>query len=170
MQNIFAPWRIEYILNPKPEKCIFCPEGNGESDDERLILYRGVRSMVIMNRYPYNNGHLMVCPWRHISDLSDLNKKEADDIFYLINFSIAALKDVMNPGGFNIGLNIGSAAGAGIKEHLHYHIVPRWDGDTNFMAVSTEVRVIPEHLKSTFLKLKPYFKDVKLGGDLNETD
>ncbi len=121
--------------------CIFCPEHHGQSDEQRLILYRGDLVMVMMNRFPYNNGHLLVSPWRHISSLDELTADEERDLMGWIKRSTLALKKVMRPDGFNIGLNIGREAGAGYEEHLHFHIVPRWRGDTNFMAVLAESAV-----------------------------
>ncbi len=163
MKNLWAPWRIEYILGEKKEPyCIFCPEGHGKSDEERLILERGSKAMVIMNKFPYNPGHLMVAPWRHVSTLEDLNDEEMLEIMKYIKKSIKILRKVMNPHGFNVGLNIGAVAGAGIEEHLHFHIVPRWQGDSNFIAVMDEVRVISEHLKKTYQKLLPHFKEEKI--------
>jgi len=157
MENLWAPWRIEYILGKREPYCIFCPEGDGLPDEERLILHRGRLSMVMMNKYPYNNGHLLVAPWRHISTLNDLTSEEMLDIMQLVNKCTLILKRVMHPDGFNIGLNLGAAAGAGVEDHLHFHVVPRWQGDTNFLMVFAEVRSIPEHLKQTYAKLLPHF-------------
>ncbi|HDL90053.1 MAG TPA: HIT domain-containing protein [Thermodesulforhabdus norvegica] len=163
MKNLWAPWRIDYILGEREPYCIFCPEGSGLSDEERLILYRGKRIMVVMNKYPYNNGHLLVAPWRHVSDLVDLDEEEIRDLMVCIQHCIRILRKVMSPHGFNVGLNLGAVAGAGIEEHIHFHVVPRWDGDTNFMATIAEIRCIPEHLRKTYEKLKPYFqKEVHL--------
>ncbi|SFM59470.1 HIT family protein [Thermodesulforhabdus norvegica] len=163
MKNLWAPWRIDYILGKREPYCIFCPEGGGLSDEERLILYRGKRIMVVMNKYPYNNGHLLIAPWRHVSDITELSRDELLDINLCIQHSVSILRKVMKPTGFNIGLNLGESAGAGIKEHIHFHVVPRWDGDTNFMAALADIRCIPEHLRSTYEKLRPYFqKEVSL--------
>lgn len=158
MDNLWAPWRIDYILGKREPYCIFCPEGGGQSDEERLILYRGQRIMVVMNKYPYNNGHILIAPWRHVSDIVDLTPDELMDISLCIQHCVHIIRRVMKPTGFNIGLNLGESAGAGIKEHLHFHVVPRWDGDTNFMAVLADIRCIPEHLRSTYEKLRPYFQ------------
>lgn len=163
MKNLWAPWRIDYILGKREPYCIFCPEGGGLSDEERLILYRGERIMVVMNKYPYNNGHLLIAPWRHVSDITDLTREELLDIALCLQHCVTILRRVMKPTGFNIGLNLGESAGAGIKEHIHFHVVPRWDGDTNFMAALADIRCIPEHLRSTYEKLRPYFqKEVAL--------
>ncbi len=157
MQNLWAPWRIDYILGKREPYCIFCPEGDGLSDEERLILYRGHSSMVMMNKYPYNNGHLLVAPWRHVSTPVELTEEELLDLMTWVNRSIEVLKEVMRPNGFNVGLNLGTAAGAGVEDHMHFHVVPRWHGDTNFLMVFGEVRSIPEHLRQTYAKLLPHF-------------
>ena len=156
---------MDYILGDRPYGCIFCPEGNGESDEQRLLLYRGDRSMVIMNRFPYNNGHLLVAPWKHTSSLDDLEDEELFDLVRTVRWSVAVLRQTMSPDGFNVGLNLGAVAGAGVEAHVHFHIVPRWNGDTSFMTVLAEVRVVPEHLQRIYEKLLPYFEKEKL----NET-
>lgn len=157
MENLWAPWRIEYILGKREPYCIFCPEGDGLSDEERLILHRGRLCMVMMNKYPYNNGHLLVAPWRHVSRLDDLTREEMLQMMQWVRTCTLILERVMHPDGFNIGLNLGSAAGAGVEDHLHYHVVPRWQGDTNFLMVLSDVRSIPEHLKQTYAKLSQHF-------------
>ncbi len=154
---LWAPWRIEYIENNDKEKekgCIFCEKPKQDKDRENLILLRGNYSFIIMNRYPYNSGHLMIVPYEHKNDFEMLNNDEIIDINNLMKISIKVLKDVMKPDAFNIGINIGKTAGAGIDEHLHYHIVPRWNGDTNFMPVIFDTRVVPEALFRTYDKLK----------------
>ena len=165
MQNLWAPWRMDYILGDRPKGCIFCPEGNGESDEERLLLYRGDRSMVVMNRFPYNNGHLLVAPWKHTSSLDGLKDEELFDLVRTVRWSTAVLRETMSPDAFNLGLNLGTVAGAGVEAHVHFHIVPRWNGDTSFMTVLAEVRVVPEHLQQTYERLLPYFQKE----ELNET-
>ncbi len=159
MKTVWAPWRIEYILENKKEGCIFC---NALSKNDDLTLFKGKLSMVVMNKFPYINGHLLVAPVRHLSSLDGLNKREKTDLLDLVDKSIGILKLTMKPDGFNVGLNLGKVAGAGIEEHLHFHIVPRWFGDTNALAVFADVRVIPEHLKATYTNLKPHFKNLKL--------
>ena len=158
MENLWAPWRMEYILGKREPYCIFCPEGNGHTDEERLILHRGRRIMVMMNKFPYNNGHLLVAPWRHVAHLEELVGEEMTQIMQWLTITTQVLKKIMHPDGFNVGLNLGSAAGAGVEGHLHFHVVPRWQGDTNFLTVFADVRSIPEHLKRTYEKLLPYFK------------
>jgi ATP adenylyltransferase len=158
VRNLWAPWRIEYILGKKPPGCIFCPDNQGRSDEQLLILYRGDPVMVMMNRFPYNNGHLLVFPRRHIASLDELTAGEDRDLMDWIKRSTRALQKMMHPDGFNIGLNLGREAGAGYEEHLHFHIVPRWRGDTNFMAAVAEIRSIPEHIQQSYSKLLPYFR------------
>ncbi|UCF93985.1 MAG: HIT domain-containing protein [Desulfobacterales bacterium] len=161
MKTMWAPWRIEYILADKEEECIFC-EALSRQDD--LTLFKGRLTMVVMNKFPYINGHLLVAPIRHLSSLDQLHKNEMGALLATVGQAVGILKKVMKPDGFNVGLNLGKVAGAGFEEHLHFHIVPRWLGDTNALTVFAEVRVIPEHLKTTFSKLKPHFE--KLGAKL----
>ena len=154
MKTMWAPWRIEYIVSDKEEGCIFC---NALSNKEDLTLFKGRLTMVLMNKFPYINGHLLVAPRRHISALDQLSKEEMGDLLMTVEQSTGILKNVMKPDGFNIGLNLGKVAGAGVEEHLHFHIVPRWFGDTNAFTVFADVRVIPEHLQATYNNLKLYF-------------
>lgn len=157
MKHLMAPWRIEYILGPKPDECVFClPEGTAE-DEERLVLYRGQHCFVIMNKFPYNNGHIMVCPYRHVMNLEDLDPGESAEMMALLKDCAPILKEHFHCEGLNIGLNQGQAAGAGIREHLHFHLVPRWNGDSSFIAVMDDTRVLPQYLEQTFKALKPYF-------------
>ncbi|HPA14449.1 MAG TPA: HIT domain-containing protein [Desulfobacterales bacterium] len=161
MKTLWAPWRIEYVTSDKKEGCIFC---NAISEHDDLTLYKGETTMVVMNKFPYINGHLLVAPIRHISSLSQLDKEEMGELLFIVEQSIKILKQVMKPEGFNVGINLGKVAGAGVEEHLHFHVVPRWIGDTNAFTVFAEVRVIPEHLKATFDKLKPYFINLNATG------
>ena len=154
METMWAPWRMEYILAEKEDRCIFC-DALSHTDD--LTLYKGPDTMVMMNKFPYINGHLLVAPVRHLSGLRELSKKEMGEMLATVDRSVDILKKVMNPDGFNVGLNLGKVAGAGVEEHLHFHIVPRWFGDTNALTVFADVRVIPEHLKATYDNLKPHF-------------
>jgi len=153
MDVIWAPWRIEYIKREKEKECIFCRGAREERDRENLILLRGTTSFIIMNRYPYSNGHLMIVPYRHVKELGELLCVENLELMNLITKSIEILRADLTPDGFNIGVNLGRAAGAGIDDHLHFHIVPRWSGDTNFMPVIADVKVIPEYLDETYRKL-----------------
>lgn len=149
---------MEYILGAKPDECVLClPSDDLSQDEARLVLHRGRTAFVIMNRFPYNNGHLMIAPLRHVMDLPLLTSEEAEEIMRLLQECTAILREHFQPQGINIGLNLGEAAGAGIRDHLHFHLVPRWNGDSSFMAVMSETRVIPEHLASTYVKLKPRF-------------
>mgnify|MGYP001041997022 CR=1 FL=1 len=154
MKTMWAPWRIEYILSEKEDGGGFC---RSLSDPEGLLLYRGRRTLVVMNKFPYINGHLLVAPLRHVASLAELEQEEMGLLLSTVEQSVAVLKRVMRPEGFNVGLNLGRVAGAGIEEHLHFHIVPRWLGDTNALAVFADVRVIPQHLKETCDLLKPHF-------------
>jgi ATP adenylyltransferase len=158
MKNLWAPWRMEYILSDqKGGSCIFCPGSERGEDEERLILYVGSLTAVMMNRFPYNNGHLLVAPIQHVPGLDKLSDKESLDLLLMVRKSIDILKNILNPEGFNVGLNLGGVAGAGMEEHMHFHIVPRWNGDTNYMTVFGEVRVIPEHIKETYKRLRDAF-------------
>ena len=157
MDILWAPWRMDYILGPKPECCVFCLPEHREQDEERLVLYRGRHVFVIMNKFPYNSGHLMVTPLRHVMDFCDLTVDEHTELFSMSQKTVTILRELSEPEGFNLGFNLGGAAGAGIKEHVHFHIVPRWNGDSSFMAVLGEVRTVPEHLHVTYARLKPYF-------------
>ncbi len=146
MKEIWAPWRIEYIKKAKERGCFLCKSVKSRRDRVNHVLKRGTTCVVVMNRYPYNAGHLMVAPRRHVADLHQLTAAEKMEIMQLLMQSCDALKKVCRPQGFNIGINIGAAAGAGLKDHLHLHIVPRWRGDTNFMPVVSDTRVVPQAL------------------------
>jgi ATP adenylyltransferase len=159
MKTMWAPWRMEYILSDKDEGCIFC-KALSEQDD--LTLYKGRTTMVVMNKFPYINGHLLVAPTQHLSTLHQLKRKDMGLLLQTVEKSIGILQRAMNPDGFNVGLNLGKVAGAGVEEHLHFHIVPRWFGDTNALTVFADVRVIPEHLLATFDNLKPYFEKIDI--------
>lgn len=155
---------MDYILGPKPDCCVLClPPDDCSQDEERLVLYRGKTAFVIMNKYPYNNGHIMVAPLRHVMDITLLTPEESVEIMDLLQKSTAILREHFHPQGINVGLNLGEAAGAGIRDHMHFHLVPRWNGDSSFMAVMTETRIIPEHLASTYGKLKPLFARLSTG-------
>lgn len=159
MEHIFAPWRMQYILSnsdgseSKGSGCIFCDFPKENNDEQRLIIHRGKLCFVIMNAFPYNPGHLMVVPYRHTADFLSLTADETSEMMSLCQTSHSVLTNLMKPHGFNIGMKIGKTAGAGIDQHLHMHIVPRWDGDTNFMPVLGEVRVVSEALSSTWKRI-----------------
>lgn len=159
MKVLWAPWRIEYILGEKEKECIFCTKPKEHRDRENLILYRGKLAFIIMNKYPYTSGHLMVVPYRHVHTLEELNTEELTECMTLTVKSLKCLRKIMHPNGFNVGLNIGVVASASIDEHLHWHIVPRWAGDVGFMTILDDIRVIPEHILATYDKLHPCFKE-----------
>ena len=157
MDHLWAPWRMEYIKIAKEEGCILCQKPQENSDVANYILHRGKKNFVIMNRYPYNSGHLMVAPNRHIANLEELTGEELCEHYELVQRSITALKQVYKPEGFNIGMNLGRIAGAGVDKHIHTHIVPRWAGDTNFMPVIADANVVNEALEETYKKLAEKF-------------
>ncbi len=152
---------MDYILGHKPDTCVFClpPEEAGE-DAARLVLKRGRHAFVVMNKYPYNNGHLLVVPYRHTCDFASLPPDAGLECMELMQRCVAALKTFASPDGVNIGMNLGHAAGAGVGEHLHWHIVPRWNGDSSFIAVTAETRVIPQYLTKTYAALLPIFQNI----------
>ena len=158
MDRLWAPWRLSYVTAaPAPAtECIFCDAYNGHKAE--LLLFRGRHCFVILNLYPYNNGHLMVVPNRHLCALETLNPDEQAEMMTLARVSEMALNEAYHPHGLNVGINLGKAAGAGIENHLHMHIVPRWSGDTNFMTAVGETRVLPEDLPATVRRLKPIFE------------
>ncbi len=159
MTRLWAPWRMDYIKDPKSRECIFCFKYNSNLEKENLVLFRGQFSFLLLNLYPYSNGHLMVAPYDHTSDMGKIDKETASEIMLISNFSMGVLKNELKAEGFNFGANLGKVAGAGIEEHIHYHIVPRWAGDTNFMPVLGHTKVIMEGLLETWKNLKPYFND-----------
>ena len=163
MKQLWAPWRIEYILSPKPDACVLCLPAGSDEDEQRLVLFRGQHTFVIMNKFPYTSGHLMVTPYRHIMDMQELTEGESSELMRLLRQCSRIVQECFHCQGQNLGLNIGEAAGAGIREHLHFHIVPRWNGDSSFMAVMDEVRVMPEHLRAAYDRLKPHFDALRQG-------
>lgn len=155
---LWAPWRIQYIKNPKPPGCIFCKAiSELGKEREHHVLMRNAHVFIIMNRYPYSNGHLMAAPLRHVSDLTTLAPDEMCALIYAVRSSTEILRKAMRAEGFNVGINIGRVAGAGVEEHLHVHIVPRWNGDVNFMPVVANVHILPALLDQTYDRLKPFF-------------
>ncbi len=158
---LWAPWRMDYISNPKKEKDVFIKKSKSSDDRKNLVLHRHLNSFVIMNLYPYNNGHLMVVPYKKEDDMTKLNSEILNEIMYLSQESMKILKAQLNCHGFNFGLNMGTAAGAGIDDHLHFHIVPRWSGDSNFMPVVGHTKIIMENLFDTYDKLKPSYDLLK---------
>lgn len=158
MDCIISPGRMEYLKGKKPDGCVFCKDS---IRNEGLVLHEGTSCYIIMNKYPYAAGHLLVVPFRHISDISEANAEEKAEIMSLMELSIRILKKAMTPQGFNVGMNLGKAAGAGVDSHIHLHIVPRWIGDTNYATVVGDTRFIPEGIKETYAALKPYFKNIE---------
>jgi ATP adenylyltransferase len=152
METLWAPWRMGYVTGekeaPGPTGCIFCDKPMAGDDAKQLIVARGRSCFVILNLYPYNNGHLMVVPYRHVSQLGELKPDEAAELMQIAQCAEGVLRETMNAQGFNIGMNVGSVAGAGIASHLHLHIVPRWAGDTNFMPVVADAKVMPQSLSA----------------------
>lgn len=159
METLWSPWRMKYVTdNEKPNECIFCSYPKQSDCVENLIVHREPNTYVILNRYPYTNGHLMVVPFLHVSTIEELTPAVRAELMELINASLGVLRKIYQPKGFNVGINMGSAAGAGIADHAHVHIVPRWEGDTNFMSTTGETRVIPEELKVTFQRISDAWK------------
>ncbi len=152
---------MEYILSEKEKECLFCVKPKESADRENLILYRAEHAYAMMNKYPYNNGHILIVPYLHTPELDGLNNDSLLALIKLTQYSIDCIKRAFNPEGFNVGINLGEVAGAGIEEHLHIHIVPRWAGDTSFMTVLGEVRVIPEHILDTYDRLYQIFNPKK---------
>ena len=163
MKQIWAPWRIEYILSEKDDSCFICKACEEGPSEENLLLYKGKTCLIIMNRYPYNPGHLMVAPLRHVGNITELTPEENCEMMELASICVKALTKVMSPDGFNLGINLGRVAGAGLETHVHLHVVPRWNGDTNFMPVLADIKVIPEHIRETYNKLKDALNEM-IGG------
>jgi ATP adenylyltransferase len=157
MKRIWAPWRIQYIRAPEQKGCIFCDKPGQNKDEENLILFRGKYNFVIMNIYPYNPGHLMVVPYHHLGKLEDMNAPERNDHYEIVSRAVGILRESTGTDNFNLGMNLGKVAGAGIADHVHTHIVPRWNGDNNFMPVIGETRVISESMTDIYRKLKAKF-------------
>ncbi|MDA8123972.1 MAG: HIT domain-containing protein [Deltaproteobacteria bacterium] len=158
MDTIFAPWRSDYIRSEKVAGCVLCRDSQRT---EELVVSEGARCFVMMNLYPYTSGHLMIVPHRHLGSVTELAPEERSEIFQLLDLSVRVLTESMHPEGFNIGMNLGKTAGAGIADHLHLHVVPRWGGDTNFISVIGGVRVIPEDVAGTAGQLRPYFETLQ---------
>jgi ATP adenylyltransferase len=160
-KQLWAPWRMEFLKGPKEDGCVFCTLIAGKNDREGLIVHRAKHSFVILNKYPYTNGHLMVVPNRHTADFTSLKLEEHTEMHQLAQHSVRALEESYQPAGFNLGMNLGVAGGAGIKDHLHLHVVPRWVGDTNFLPVLADTRSMPQHLMESYDALFPYFSRLK---------
>lgn len=159
MDKLWSPWRSKYIESFKPgnendKECLFCRVAKENKDKENYLVHRGKNGYIIMNLYPYNSGHLMVAPYKHVGKLSELNDEETLDCMNLVNLGCKLLDETIFPHGYNIGINVGRSAGAGIEAHVHFHMVPRWNGDTNFMPVLNDVKVISEMMDETYEKLR----------------
>ena len=155
-ERLWAPWRLQYIKGEKSDECIFCTKP-ALDDEAALIVRRGDRCFVMLNAFPYTSGHVMVAPYEHVADLAELDESAATELMRLTQESIKAIRAAYGPEGFNVGANLGTVAGAGVADHLHFHVVPRWEGDTNFMSAIGEVRVLPESLEDTWRTLKEAF-------------
>jgi ATP adenylyltransferase len=158
-QPLWAPWRMAYVGERAPRACIFCAATNGDPA-ESLLLGATAASVIMLNRFPYQNGHVMVAPRRHTASLPDLPADEHADLADTLRRALRVLETTYRPDGFNLGMNLGTCAGAGFADHIHWHIVPRWTGDTNFMPVLAETRVMPQHLQDTWARLRPAFTDL----------
>lgn len=158
MDYLWTPWRYQYIASLKnPSRCVFCLETSGEYDERDFVVFRGNSCFVILNIFPYTTGHLLVAPYAHTADFQKCSPEESAEIMELVKRCQFALQQTYHPDGFNVGMNLGRCAGAGVEHHLHMHVVPRWIGDSNFMTIVGETRVLPESLETTFSKLRPYF-------------
>ena len=157
MDRIWAPWRMNYIESSKKPGCVFCQKSQSKKDKKNLVLYRGMETFILMNLYPYTNGHLMIAPYLHTSDVNELAEIANKEIMQFAKDCVNILKSKLGAEGFNFGANLGKVAGAGIDQHIHYHIVPRWSGDTNFMPVISDTKVMIEKLNKTWERLKPEF-------------
>lgn len=153
MDKLWAPWRIKYVSQKKESGCLFCKIHKQKKDKKNLIIFRSLHCFAVLNRFPYNNGHILITPYKHTSKLEKLNEKEFTDIYKVTLKIKKMLTNILNPSGFNIGFNIGEDAGAGIVNHLHLHLVPRWKGDTNFMPVLSKTKIISESLEDLYQKL-----------------
>lgn len=161
MKQLWAPWRMAYIdEGARGEGCIFCTQYRQDDLRAALVLAQTEYTIIMMNKYPYNNGHLLLAPKRHENDPANLPRQEFIDLNETLRRSIDIMRRALCPGGMNLGMNLGKFAGAGIEEHLHWHIVPRWEGDTNFMPVMAETRVMPQHLRDSYDRLEPFFRDI----------
>ena len=154
MKQLWAPWRLEYIEAADEDTgCVFCRAAAADDDEAALVVHRGEHAFVLLNKFPYSSGHLMVAPYRHVGELAGLTDEEALEVHRLAVQGVATLREVYGPEGHNLGWNLGRVAGAGVVDHIHLHVVPRWEGDTNFMPVLADVKVLPEHLHETRRRL-----------------
>lgn len=165
MEVLWAPWRMEFILSEKGEGCVFCLAAAAKDDSKNLILHRGRFNFIMLNKYPYNNGHLMVIPYTHVPGILDLSREAREEMLTLGGESARIFKDVVHADGVNCGMNLGRTAGAGIEDHVHFHVVPRWVGDSNFFPVIAETKSMPEYLSKTYDRLLPAFQSLNSKGE-----
>jgi ATP adenylyltransferase len=158
LDYLWSPWRLQYLTAPKkPEECIFCAMAAADRDEETLIVFRGAHNFVVLNRFPYTSGHLMVVPYRHVADLAGLDETIASELMDLTRKAERHLRAAYRPDGLNLGMNIGESAGAGIAGHIHMHVLPRWTGDANFMTTIGQARILPEELQVSWRRLRDAF-------------
>jgi ATP adenylyltransferase len=158
MDHLWSPWRYQYVQKEKTGGgCVFCNAAAAGRDADNLVVYRGQKNYIILNLYPYSTGHLMVVPYEHVDTLQDASRETLDEMMLLVQRSQRHLQEIYRPPGFNLGMNLGESAGAGIAEHIHMHVLPRWPGDTNFITTVAETRVLPEDLATTWRKLREAF-------------
>ncbi|MBD3291714.1 MAG: HIT domain-containing protein [Armatimonadia bacterium] len=165
MERMWAPWRIGYVTGDRPDGCVFCMKIQSDDDEENQVLHRGEHCAILLNTYPYNSGHVMVVPNAHVGELTDLSHEAGCELWDLTELAVKALKHALYPQGLNIGMNLGQAAGAGIGDHIHMHIVPRWSGDTNYMTTVAQTRVVPQSLEDSYEQLRPVIAELAVSGD-----
>ncbi|MGI5819968.1 MAG: HIT family protein [Armatimonadota bacterium] len=162
---MWAPWRIGYVTGDRPDGCVFCAKIEADDDDTNHVLHRGEHNAILLNTYPYNSGHLMVVPNAHVANLTDLSPEAGCELWALTDLAVRTLKQALQPQGLNIGMNLGQAAGAGIGDHIHMHIVPRWSGDTNYMTTVAQTRVVPQSLEDSYQQLLPVIRKLTSGDE-----
>jgi len=155
VHHLWAPWRMTYVTGSKPDGCVFCSKVDDTRDADNYVLYRGQHNFVILNVYPYNSGHLMVVPYKHVACMTELDEESLQEMFLMAQVCVGVMKQHLHAEGVNLGMNIGQAAGAGIEQHLHLHLVPRWSGDTNYMTTVAGTRVVPQDLMATYKDMLP---------------
>ncbi len=164
MEHIWAPWRLDYVVAEKPDNCILCQKRDAADDDiANLVLYRGNHNYVLLNTFPYKSGHVMVVPYQHVDDLASLEVEEAGELMLIAQWCVQALQETLGTEGINLGMNIGQPAGAGIDDHIHLHIVPRWSGDTNYMTTVANTRIVPQSLEDSARQLRPVIRRIAEG-------
>ncbi|MEW5979873.1 MAG: HIT domain-containing protein [Acidobacteriota bacterium] len=158
MDYLWSPWRYQYIAGIRTaRKCVFCIDESPQDDEQNLIVFRGELNFLILNLFPYTSGHVLIAPYEHLADFSDCSPRQTQEMMDIAKRAQSALTETYHPDGFNLGMNLGKCAGAGVEHHLHLHLVPRWVGDSNFMGTIGETRVLPESLSDSYRKLKPFF-------------